>query len=213
VFTGIVEDLGTVSGIERGVDDARLTIRTAALGRAEDGVDGVCLGGSVAVNGCCLTVAERGPDWFRADLMAETLDRTALGALAAGDRVNIERALPAGGRLAGHLVQGHVDGTGVLLSREPGSRWEVIRIGVPRPLMRYLAEKGSIAVDGVSLTVVAVDDDESSFTVSLIPETLARTTLGSAAVGSRLNVEVDVLAKYVERLLVSTPAGGPGAVA
>jgi riboflavin synthase len=195
MFTGIVEDLGTVLALSLGTDDAQLTVRTAR------GVSDVAPGGSIAVNGCCLTVADLGADWFRADLMAETLSRTSLGGLAAGDPVNIERALPAGGRLAGHIVQGHVDGTGTLLSREPGSRWDLIRVGVPADLLRYLAPKGSVALDGVSLTVVAVDDDEPSCAVSLIPETLARTTLGTAVVGASLNLEVDVLAKYVERML------------
>jgi riboflavin synthase len=195
MFTGIVEDLGTVAALTREADAARLTVTTTV------GVSDVGLGGSIAVNGCCLTVAERGADWFGADLMAETLARTSFGELTTGARVNIERALPVDGRLAGHVVQGHVDGTGVLLDRSPGSRWDVIRVGVPRELLRYLAPKGSIALDGVSLTVVDVDDTEPAFTVSLIPETLARTTLGAAQVGAVLNLEVDVLAKYVERML------------
>jgi riboflavin synthase len=208
MFTGIVEDLGTVVDLTRHADAAELRIRSVL------GVDRVGTGGSIAVNGCCLTVAERGEDWFRADLMAETLTRTSLGEVEAGDRVNIERALPADGRLAGHVVHGHVDGTGVLLSRRPGSRWDMIRIGVPIDLVRYLAPKGSVALDGVSLTVVDVVDAtveaDAAFTVSLIPETLARTTLGTAPVGARLNVEVDVLAKYVERMLRLKTSAGAG---
>jgi riboflavin synthase len=203
MFTGIVEDLGTVVEFSVAEGAAQLTVRSALA------VSGTGLGGSIAVNGCCLTVAERGEDWFRADLMAETLARTSLGRLRVGDRVNIERSLPADGRLAGHIVQGHVDGTGVLLAREPGSRWDVVRVGLPDGLARYVAPKGSIAIDGVSLTVVDVDDAGPEFTVSLIPETLTRTTLGSAVIGERLNLEVDVLAKYVERMLHAGPDARP----
>lgn len=195
MFTGIVEDLGTVLAVERTTDAARLTVGTAV------GVDGVGLGGSIAINGCCLTVAERGPDWFTADLMAETLAKTSLGELTAGSRVNIERAVRADDRLAGHIVQGHVDGTGRLLRRDPGERWDVVTLAVPSALLRYLVPKGSITVDGVSLTVVEVDDPGAAITVSLIPETLARTTLGLRALGERVNLEVDVIAKYVQRMV------------
>lgn len=196
MFTGIVEDLGTV--LERAPSDAaaRLIVQTAI------GVDGVPVGGSIAVNGCCLTVVERGTDWFVADVMAETLAKTSLGDAEAGTRVNIERAIRAGDRLAGHIVQGHVDGTGRLVGRQPSTHWEVVTIEVPRPLLRYLAPKGSVAVDGVSLTVVDVDDQSATVTISLIPETLTRTTLGIRAPGERVNLEVDVIAKYVERMLV-----------
>ena len=195
MFTGIVEDLGTVLELAESDDAARLTVRTGI------GVDGVPLGGSIAVNGCCLTVVERGPDWFVADVMAETLTKTSLGGATAGTRVNIERAVRAGDRLDGHIVQGHVDGTGRLVSRQPSTHWEVVTIEVPRPLLRYLAPKGSVAVDGISLTVIDVDDQGATVTISLIPETLARTTLGIRAPGDLVNLEVDVIAKYVERML------------
>jgi riboflavin synthase len=157
-------------------------------------------GDSIAVNGCCLTVTERDESTFAVDVMAETLDKTSIGSLRPGSPVNLERALPAQGRLGGHIVQGHVDGTGAILERTPSEHWEVVRIAVPSPLARYVAAKGSITVDGVSLTVVSVDDAEGSFTVSLIPTTLTETTLGTAEVGSTVNLEVDVIAKYVERL-------------
>lgn len=197
MFTGIVEDLGTVVTLTSGDDAARLTVRTRL------GVEDVDHGGSVAVNGCCLTVVDRGEDWFLADVMAETLAKTALGDLSPGSRVNIERAVRADDRLAGHIVQGHVDGTGWLTGRQHSARWDVVTIAVPRSLLRYLAVKGSVAVDGVSLTVVDVDDAESAISLSLIPETLARTTLGFRAVGERVNLEVDVIAKYVERMVTA----------
>lgn len=197
MFTGIVEGLGTVLELTPTDDAARLIVHTGI------GIDGVPLGGSIAVNGCCLTVVERGSDWFVADVMAETLTKTSLGGAAAGSRVNIERAVRAGDRLDGHIVQGHVDGTGRLVDRQPSTHWEVITIEVPRPLLRYLAPKGSVAVDGVSLTVIDVDDQEATVTISLIPETLARTTLGIRAPGDLVNLEVDVIAKYVERMLKS----------
>lgn len=197
MFTGIIEDLGTVIEFARSEEAARLIVQTGI------GVDGISVGGSIAVNGCCLTVVERGTDWFVADVMAETLAKTSLGDAVAGTRVNIERAIRASDRLAGHIVQGHVDGTGRLVDRQPSTHWEVITMEIPRPLLRYLAPKGSVAVDGVSLTVVDVDDREATVTISLIPETLARTTLGIRAPGERVNLEVDVIAKYVERMLVA----------
>ena len=195
MFTGIVEDLGTVIELAPSDGAARLIVQTVI------GVDGVPLGGSIAVNGCCLTVVERGADWFVADVMAETLAKTSLGDAVAGTRVNIERAVRASDRLAGHIVQGHVDDTGRLVDRQHSTHWDVITIEVPRQLLRYLAPKGSVAVDGVSLTVVDVDDQDATVTISLIPETLARTTLGIRAPGERVNLEVDVIAKYVERML------------
>ena len=195
MFTGIVEDLGTVVELAPCEGAARLIVQTGI------GVDGVPVGGSIAVNGCCLTVVERGSDWFVADVMAETLAKTSLGDVVAGTRVNIERAVRASDRLAGHIVQGHVDDTGRLVDRRPSTHWDVITIEVPRPLLRYLAPKGSVALDGVSLTVVDVDDSDATMTISLIPETLARTTLGIRAPGERVNLEVDVIAKYVERML------------
>ncbi|QGN34989.1 riboflavin synthase [Microlunatus sp. Gsoil 973] len=199
MFTGIVEETGEVTELERLGDSARLAIRTSLPIRDSP------VGSSVAVSGVCLTVIEHRPYGFVADVMAETLSRTTLGDLVPGDHVNLERAMPAGGRLDGHIVQGHVDGTGTIIDRIPGERWEVLHIGVPVDLARYVAPKGSIAVDGTSLTVVQVTDaaapaDKPSFTVALIPQTLAQTTLGNARVGSPVNLEVDVIAKYVERL-------------
>ena len=200
MFTGIVEELGEVVHLAAGAESARITVRgpvvTADARR----------GASIAVNGICLTVVDLGgtpTDRFTADVMLETLRRTSLAGLGAGTRVNLERPMPADGRFGGHVVQGHVDGVGTVLGRTPGDRWEVVRIGLPPALARYVVEKGSIAVDGVSLTVASVDDgpEGSSFTVSLIPETLARTTLGLRAPGEPVNLEVDVLAKYVERML------------
>jgi riboflavin synthase len=193
MFTGIVEELGVVTALVDRGDAVRLSVRGPEV------VGDARLGDSLAVNGCCLTVAERGEDWFTADVMRETLTRTSLGALAEGDRVNLERAVTATSRLGGHIVQGHVDGTAALLSRTPSEHWEVLEVALPAELARYLVPKGSITVDGVSLTVVAVHD--GSFTVSLIPETLARTTLGLKRPGDPVNLEVDVIAKYVERLL------------
>jgi riboflavin synthase len=200
MFTGIVTELGTVESLERSADAARLTVRSPGV------LDGVRLGDSVAVNGCCLTVAAQDGDTWTADLMAETLERTTLGSLRPGDLVDVEPALAVGDRLGGHIVQGHVDGVGTVLARTPGERWDVVEISLPADLARYVVGKGSIAVDGVSLTVV--DAGESSFTVSLIPETLARTTLGSRGVGDTVNLETDVLARHVERLLAAGGAAG-----
>lgn len=200
MFTGLVEEIGTVTGLERLGDSARLTIRgTVVTSDARHG-------DSISVSGCCLTVAELDGDAFSADVMAESLSRTSLGDLSEGSTVNLERAVAAGARLGGHLVQGHVDGTAQLLDRTPGDRWETMRFSLPTDLARYLVEKGSVTVDGVSLTVVEVVDaapasDDAWFSVSLIPTTLAETTLGDRKVGDRVNLEVDVLAKYVERLL------------
>jgi len=217
MFTGIVEELGEVLRLEPGPGSARITVRGPQV------TADARHGGSVAVNGVCLTVVDSGPDWFTADVMLETLRRTSLGLLtgaAEGARVNLERPVPVDGRLAGHIVQGHVDGTGTVLERVPGERWELLRIGLPGSLARYVVEKGSIAVDGVSLTVVGVQDgpdpatggEPGSFTVSLIPETLRATTLGLRAVGDPVNLEVDVLAKHVERLMAGrTDAVGTGA--
>jgi riboflavin synthase len=198
VFTGIVEELGEVTGLSRSADAGVLAVR-APLVTAD-----VHDGDSISVNGVCLTVIDTDREVFRADVMAETLNRSSLAELAPGDPVNLERSVPAGGRLGGHIVQGHVDGTGRIESRTPGSAWESVRIRLPDGLSRYVAEKGSIAVDGVSLTVVEVTDED--FTVGLIPTTLARTTLGRRQPGDPVNLEVDVLAKYVERLLVGRPA-------
>ena len=242
MFTGIVEELGVVDGLERLEDAVRLTIRgplvtgDAGLGDSIS-VNGCCLtvvgplvtqdvalGDSISVNGCCLTVAALStvhppssvepvetpssvepvetptpPNAFTADVMRETLDKTSLGALEPGARVNLERAVTASTRLGGHMVQGHVDATGRILSRRPSEHWEVVEISLPTDLATYVVDKGSICVDGVSLTVV--EAGSGSFTVSLIPETLARTTLGHKQSGDLVNLEVDVIAKYVEKML------------
>ncbi len=199
MFTGIVEELGEVVALEPRGDSARLTVRGAVV-TADAGH-----GDSIAVNGVCLTVAGAEGDSFIADVMKETLDRSSLGALRPGSRVNLERAVRADQRLGGHIVQGHVDGTGEVLSREPGEHWEVVRLSLPANLARYVVEKGSIAVDGVSLTVAGVTDD--SFSVSLIPTTLELTTLGRKQPGEPVNLEVDVIAKYVEKLTAATVKG------
>jgi len=195
VFTGIVEELGAVESMEDQGDAVRLTVRGPLV------VDDAALGDSIAVNGVCLTVAERRGETFTADVMRETLLKTGLGALAPGTRVNLERAVTAATRLGGHIVQGHVDDTGTVSSRTPSEHWEVVEVTFPERLAPYLVEKGSVTVDGISLTVVAVDDARGTFAVSLIPETLARTTLGFRQPGDAVNLEVDVIAKYVERML------------
>lgn len=202
MFTGIVEELGTVRSIELadGGTDAVLTVEGPLA--ASD----ARLGDSIAVDGVCLTVTGVDGDAFTAEVMPETLRRSTLGRLATGSRVNLERALPAGGRLGGHVVQGHVDGVATLVSRTPGPRWDDLAFGAPAALTRYVAEKGSIALSGVSLTVTWVSDD--GFGVSLIPTTLAATTLGGLVPGDPVNVEVDVLAKYVERMLGLGAAAG-----
>jgi riboflavin synthase len=193
MFTGIVEELGTVADrVELG-DSARLAIRGALV------TAGTGHGDSIAVNGVCLTVVDNDGGVFTADVMAETLDRSSLGDLRPGDRVNLERAAMLSSRLGGHLVQGHVDGVGVIADRKPAEQWEIVTVSLPRPIGRYIVEKGSITVDGVSLTVTEVTDD--TFSVSLIPTTLALTTLGHKGVGATVNLEVDVIAKYVEKLL------------
>jgi riboflavin synthase len=194
MFTGIVETMGELVELRKLEDAAIAVIRDPLV--ASDARHGE----SVAVNGVCLTVVAADPaaGTFSADVMRETLDRSALGSLAGGDRVNLERAATLGSRLGGHLVQGHVDGVGTVLARDPGPRWEDVRIALPPGLSRYVVEKGSITVDGVSLTVVSVSD--SFFTVSLIPTTLQATTLGHRAVGDLVNLEVDIIGKYVEKL-------------
>jgi riboflavin synthase len=195
MFTGIVEELGEVQALTDLGDSVRLRVRGALV------VGDAGHGDSIAVNGVCLTVVESGDGAFTADVMRETLDRSSLGALRPGDPVNLERSLRLDGRLGGHVVQGHVDGTGTVLERTPSPHWEVVRVSLPADLARYVVLKGSVAVDGVSLTVSALDDE--SFSVSLIPTTLELTTLGHAPVGALVNLEVDVLAKYVERLMTS----------
>ncbi len=202
MFTGIVEELGTVAAVEDQGDAIRLRIRASSV------LEDAALGDSISVNGCCLTVAERDADTWTADVMQETLDKTSLSGVRPGDRVNLERAVTADKRLGGHIVQGHVDGVGTVVSRVPSEHWEVVEISLPADdrggLGRYLVDKGSITVDGVSLTVVAAKDD--TFTVSLIPETLDRTTLGARRPGDRVNLEADILAKHVEKLLAHREA-------
>jgi riboflavin synthase len=200
MFTGIVEELGTVAGIEDQGDAIRLTIH------AEHVLADAGLGDSISVNGCCLTVAQRDGDTWTADVMQETLDKTSLAGVRPGDRVNLERAVTPTTRLGGHIVQGHVDAVGTIARRTPSEHWEVVEVSMPPELGRYLVDKGSITVDGVSLTVVEARED--GFSVSLIPETLARTTLGSRQVGDRVNLEVDVLAKHVEKLLQAGSVSG-----
>jgi riboflavin synthase len=197
VFTGIVEEVGTVVAREDQADSARLRIRAARV------LADVALGDSISVSGVCLTVTDVEDGVWGTDVMAETLRRSSLGKAEAGGRVNLERAVTAHTRLGGHLVQGHVDGVGTVASRTPGEHWEIVRVELPRDLARYVVEKGSISVDGVSLTVSAVsavDDPAPWFEVSLIPTTLRETTLGERTPGDPVNLEVDVIAKYVERL-------------
>jgi riboflavin synthase len=201
MFTGIVEELGELVSRDELTDAARLVIHGPTV--ASDARHG----DSIAVNGVCLTVVEVLPDGrFSADVMRETLDRSSLGSLQVGEAVNLERAAALGSRLGGHIVQGHVDGTGRVVARTPAQHWEVVRVALPASLARYVVEKGSITVDGVSLTVAALGrDPDHFFEVSLIPTTLELTTLGRAPVGTLVNLEVDVIAKYVERL-VTNPA-------
>ena len=196
MFTGIVEELGEVAGIEHRGDAAQLTIRGST--------DTVSPGESIAVNGVCLTVTGVINGTFTADVMGETLGRSGLGALTPGAPVNLERSVRLADRLGGHLMQGHVDATGTVISRSPSAHWDQVRISLPASIARYVVHKGSIAVDGVSLTVSALSPQDTSdgwFEVSLIPETLKRTTLGTRQPGEVVNLEVDVIAKYVERLL------------
>ncbi len=214
MFTGIVEEQGTVVAIEHLADSARLRIKAAVV------TSDARHGDSISVNGVCLTVTDLGDtDFsdgeFSTDVMAETLSRSSVGDLVVGSPVNLERALRSDGRFGGHVVQGHIDTTATLISRDPGEKWEVLTFSLPPEISRYVVAKGSITLDGVSLTVSDLHDQSehgeegahlpSTFSVSLIPTTLAMTTLGDRAVGDRVNVEVDVLAKYVERLM----SGGP----
>ncbi|MBX6387896.1 MAG: riboflavin synthase, partial [Frankia sp.] len=214
MFTGIVEELGRVTAVTEHESAAELTIACSAV------LADAAHGSSIAVNGVCLTVtsftppAAGEPGSFTADVMLETLRRTALGALTVGEQVNLERPVRLADRLGGHLVQGHVDGVGTVVDRVPDERWEVVRIALAEGLDRYLVPKGSIAVDGVSLTVVEVTPADgatpATFTVSLIPTTLAATTLGFRRVGAPVNLEVDVIAKYVERLAAPAAGLAPG---
>ena len=193
MFTGLVEERGTVERIDELSDSVRMTVSGPLV------TSDARHGDSIAVNGVCLTVVGQESDSFTADVMRETLTRSSLGALAAGDAVNLERAARLDARIGGHLVQGHVDGTAEVLSISPSDNWTLVKFSLPVELARYVVEKGSITVDGVSLTVVEAGDD--FFSVSLIPETLTATTLGSRLVGDLVNLEVDAIAKYVERLM------------
>ncbi|BCQ03313.1 riboflavin synthase [Cutibacterium avidum] len=193
MFTGIIEEIGEVVAIDKGQESARLSIRGPVV------YSDARLGSSVAVNGTCLTVTDLDEVTFGCDVMAETLNRTALGRLAPGSRVNLERPVAVAGRLGGHIVQGHVDGVAELVSRTPGDHWEVFRFSLPTTLARYVVEKGSIAINGTSLTVCEVSSEW--FEVSLIPTTLTGTVLGGLEPGEPVNIEVDVIAKYLESLV------------
>ncbi len=202
MFTGIVEELGEVVAITSLGDSVRLTVRGPQV------VSDAGHGDSISVNGCCLTVVTVDHERFSVDVMAESLDRTSLGALTAGSRVNLERAVSVQSRLGGHIVQGHVDGVGTIVSRTHSEHWDIVTISLPPALARYVAMKGSITVDGISLTVSGLFDGAApTFEVSLIPTTLALTTLGFKQQGDVVNLEVDVIAKYVERLIA--PATSP----
>lgn len=201
MFTGIIEELGTIVAVDRSEASARLTVRGPVA------LAGTKHGDSISVSGVCLTVVDQTDDTFTADVMAQTLTMSALDDLAAGSRVNLERAAQLGDRLGGHIVQGHIDGTGAILAVTPGEAWRVVRISLPASLAPLVANKGSITVDGVSLTVSDVSDAEAAdqwFEVSLIPETLEATTLGSRDLGDRVNLETDILARHVERMLAFT---------
>jgi riboflavin synthase len=196
MFTGIVEELGRVAAIQALPDNAfRITIEGPTV------LSDANLGDSICVNGVCLTVAEQNGDQFTADVMSETINRTTIGDLLAGSQVNLERPVTLATRLGGHLVQGHVDAVGQVSAREHSENWDVVTITPPKELLKYVVEKGSITIDGTSLTVSAVTD--STFSVSLIPATLEKTTLGIRQIGDRVNLEVDVLAKYVEKLVAA----------
>lgn len=193
MFTGIIEEIGEAVAIDKGQESARLSIRGPVV------CSDARLGASIAVNGTCLTVTDLDEVTFGCDVMAETLNRTALGRLAPGSRVNLERPVAVAGRLGGHIVQGHVDGVTELVSRTPGDHWEVFRFSLPTTLARYVVEKGSIAINGTSLTVCEVSSEW--FEVSLIPTTLTGTVLGGLEPGEPVNIEVDVIAKYLESLV------------
>jgi riboflavin synthase len=193
MFTGIVEELGTISAVEELNDSIRLQV-SGKLVRSD-----LSQGDSISVNGACLTAAELSADGFVADVMLETLNRTSLRGITVGDKVNLERAMSGAGRFGGHVVQGHVDGVGEIISRERSDNWEVVKVRIPTDLAKYVVHKGSITFDGVSLTVNDITGDVVS--LSLIPETLRLTTLGQKGVGAKLNVEADILAKHIEKLI------------
>lgn len=209
MFTGIVEEIGEVTAVEPSGDGVRVTVR------APKAVSDAAHGDSISVSGVCLTVVGQGADWFTADVMRQTLDMSTLEGVAAGRAVNLERATAAHGRLGGHIVQGHIDGTGEVIEVRPGAEWQVLRIALPAHLAPLVVDKGSIAVDGVSLTVsdtspVEPVDGVHWFEVSLIPETLSATTLGARRVGDLVNLETDILARHVQRMLSFTAAATPG---
>lgn len=193
MFTGLIEEIGTITNVENQGDSLRVFIGAQTV------LDGTRHGDSISVNGVCLTVVDQGTGWWAADVMQETLDRSSLATIEVGTRVNLERAVAVGDRLGGHIVQGHVDATAQLISRTESQNWVVLRFELPTELRRYVVEKGSIALDGTSLTVSAVGEDY--FEVSLIPETLSATTHGQLREGQVVNVEVDMIAKYVEKLV------------
>lgn len=198
MFTGIIEEIGEITAIAPSGDGWRLTVRAPKA--AQDAVHGE----SIAVSGVCLTVVDSSSDTFDADVMKQTLDVSALATASVGTRVNIEKAMPVGARLGGHIVQGHVDGTGEIVEVRPGDQWSVLRVSLPADLAPLVVDKGSISIDGTSLTVSAVsaaNAEDAWLEVSLIPETLSATTLGSRVVGDRVNLETDILARHVERLL------------
>lgn len=204
MFTGIIEERGTITAVEPSGDGVRLTVHAPLA------VSDAQRGDSISVSGVCLTVTEQGPDWFTADVMKQTLDMSSLGGFAVGTEVNLERALAAHARLGGHIVQGHVDGTGEVREVRPGDQWRVIRVSLPADLAPLVVDKGSISLEGVSLTVSAVSSADGAdtghwFEVSLIPETLDKTTLGALAPGARVNLETDILARHVQRLLAFHP--------
>ncbi|GAA0500068.1 riboflavin synthase [Microbacterium aurantiacum] len=210
MFTGIVEEIGEVVAVEPAGDGVRVRVRGPRA------VSDAGHGDSISVSGVCLTVVDRGEDWFTADVMQQTLVMSTLAGVAEGRPVNLERATAAHGRLGGHIVQGHIDGTGELLEVRPGAEWRVLRIALPRHLAPLVVDKGSIAVDGVSLTVSAVSAPGASpdwFEVSLIPETLSATTLGDRAVGDRVNLETDILARHVQRLMAFAAPAAPDSAA
>jgi riboflavin synthase len=193
MFTGIVEELGVVKSIEKQNDSLRITVEGPLV------VSDIKRGDSIAVSGTCLTAVEHDQASFTADVMLETLKRTSLDGIKVGDPVNLERAMTAATRFGGHVVQGHVDGVGEIISREPSENWEWLRVRIPAELMKYVVLKGSITIDGVSLTVNEMGDDFIG--LSLIPETLEKTTLGNKSIGAKVNIEADVMAKHIERLL------------
>ncbi|WP_433720541.1 riboflavin synthase [Microbacterium laevaniformans] len=202
MFTGIIEERGEIVAVEPSGDGVRMTVRAPLA------VSDAHHGDSISVSGVCLTVVDQGEDWFTADVMRQSLDMATLGAFGPGTRVNLERAMAAHGRLGGHIVQGHVDGTGTVREVRPGAEWRVIRISLPAELAPLVVDKGSIAVDGVSLTVSNASDaaaPDAWFEVSLIPETLEATTLGDRVAGDRVNLETDILARHVQRLLAFAP--------